>query len=539
MHPESGRPNHALYLSNPSPAMSNASELTNVPLFSPRSRTSGVLLHVTSLPSRYGIGDLGPSAFSWVDRLHDAGQEWWQSLPLGPTGYGNSPYQSLSSFAGNGLLISPAELLTDGLLRAGDCDSHFPSDAVDYDSVIPFKHELLAKAWKYFKAGERKDLQPVYEEYCAQQAHWLDDYALFRSLKAKYRGAYYLQWPAELVRRRPDALNDARRELASQIDFVRFAQFLLLRQADRLKQYARDKGIGLIGDLPFFVSPDSSDVWANPELFLLDEQRRPRFVAGVPPDYFSAQGQLWGNPVYNWDALRSTSYRWCIDRLRALLCHVDVIRLDHFRGFAAAWYVPAGASTAQSGHWVTGPGASFFEAVRAELGRLPFIAEDLGLITPDVSELRDEFQIPGTRVLQFAFDGHADNPYLPDNYVSNTVVYTGTHDNAPTREWYEELPDAQRQNLWSYLQRTLSGSAEAAPALMGLAWSSVAALAIAPLQDVLNLGKGTRMNVPGRADGNWSWRCTEDMLSPVAFQWLRSLTENSKRSSGSYANGLR
>ena len=286
----------------------------------------------------------------------------------------------------------------------------------------------------------------------------------------------------------------------------------------------------MIGDLPFFVSPDSSDVWANPELFLLDEHRRPRFVAGVPPDYFSAQGQLWGNPVYNWDALRATGYRWSIDRLRALLAHMDAIRLDHFRGFAAAWHVPAGAPTAQSGQWVPGPGAGFFEAVRKELGGLPFIVEDLGVITPDVYALRDQFQVPGTRVLQFAFDGHSDNPYLPHNFVPNTVAYTGTHDNAPTREWYEELPDYQRQNFWNYLKRAPGGNAEAAPALMDLAWSSRAALAIAPLQDLLNLGAETRMNVPGRAGGNWSWRCPEDMLSLPAFQWLQELTETSKRS---------
>jgi len=493
-------------------------------------RASGLLLHVTSLPSPYGVGDLGPSAFSWVDRLHEAGQGWWQSLPLGPTGYGNSPYQSLSSFAGNGLLISPDRLISDGLLRASDCDAHFSSDVVDYNSVIPFKHGLLEKAWTYFRAGERKDLQPAYDEYCAKEAHWLDDYALFRALKAKYQGAYYLEWPAELVQRRPKALSDARVELASQIDQVRLAQFLLFRQAEQLKQHAHAHDIRLIGDLPFFVSPDSADVWANPELFLLDEQRRPRFVAGVPPDYFSAQGQLWGNPVYNWDALRSTGYRWCIDRLRALLSHVDVIRLDHFRGFAAAWHVPAGASTAQSGQWVPGPGAGFFQAVQRELGNLPFIAEDLGLITPDVRALRDQFGVAGTRVLQFAFDGHPDNPYLPDNYVPNTVVYTGTHDNATTREWYEELPDGQRQNLWSYLKRAPGESGEVAPALMQLAWSSVAKLAIAPLQDLLNLGKGARMNVPGRPDGNWSWRSTEGMLSGTAFQGLRDLTEHSKRS---------
>jgi 4-alpha-glucanotransferase len=504
--------------------------VANVPPFPLEYRASGLLLHVTSLPSPSGIGDLGSSAFSWVDRLHDSGQGWWQALPLGPTGYGNSPYQSLSSFAGNALLISPGELISDGLLQAGDCDSHFASDAVDYDSVIPFKQRLLEKAWSNFKAGERKNLRSPYDEFCAQQANWLEDYALFRALKAKYRGAYYLEWPAELVQRRPNALAEARRVLATQIDQVRFAQFLLFRQADQLKEHAHAQGVGLIGDLPFFVSPDSSDVWASPELFLLDEQRRPRFVAGVPPDYFSAQGQLWGNPVYNWDALRSTGYQWCIDRLRALLAHVDVIRLDHFRGFAAAWHVPAGAPTAQSGQWVPGPGASFFQAVQKELGSLPFIAEDLGLITPDVQTLRDQFHVPGTRVLQFAFDGHVDNPYLPRNFVPNTVVYTGTHDNATTREWYEELPEYQRQNLWGYLKRTPGESTEAARALMHMAWSSPAALAIAPLQDLLNLGAGTRMNVPGRADGNWRWRCPEDMLSQPAFEWLHELTESSKRS---------
>jgi len=509
--------------------MSSDGGPAKVPLFPPEYRASGLLMHVTSLPSPYGVGDLGSSAFAWVDRLHDAGQGWWQALPLGPTGYGNSPYQSLSSFAGNALLISPGCLISDGLLQANDCECHFAEDKVDYASVIPFKQRLLETAWANFEAGERKDLRAAFEEFCVQQSGWLDDYSLFRALKAKYRGAYYLEWPAEVVQRHPDALARARRELASQIDRVRFAQFLLFRQADELKQHAHSKGISLIGDLPFFVSPDSSDVWANPEFFLLDEQRRPRVVAGVPPDYFSAQGQLWGNPIYNWDALRSTGYQWYIDRLRALLSHVDVIRLDHFRGFAAAWNVPAGAPTAQSGQWVPGPGASLFQAVQRELGRLPFIAEDLGLITPDVQALRDQFQMPGTRVLQFAFDGHADNPYLPNNFVANTVAYTGTHDNATTRQWYEELPDDQRQDFWSYLKRAPGDSAEAAPLLMRLAWSSPAALTIAPLQDLLNLGRESRMNVPGRAEGNWSWRCPETMFSPSAFQWLHELTESSRR----------
>ena len=504
-----------------------------VPPFPPDYRASGLLLHVTSLPSPYGIGDLGPSAFSWVDRLHAAGQRWWQSLPLGPTGYGDSPYQPMSSFAGNDMLISPDGLISDGLLSANDCNSHFPSDVVDYDAVVPFKSRLLQIAWKNFKAGTRDDLRENYDEFHVQHEHWLENYALFRALKAKYQGAFYLDWSEELVQRRPAALAAARRELANEIDQVRFAQFLLFRQGDQLKGYAHSKGVRLIGDLPFFVSPDSSDVWSNPELFLLDEHRRPRFVAGVPPDYFSGEGQLWGNPVYNWDALRATGYRWAINRIRALLVHVDSIRLDHFRGFAAAWHVPAGATTAQAGQWVQGPGANFFNVVLKELGHAPFVVEDLGIITPDVQSLRDEFQLPGTRVLQFAFDGHSDNPYLPRNFVTNTVAYTGTHDNPPTREWYDELPDYQRRNFWSYLNRAPGGSADAASALIDLAWSSKAALAIAPLQDVLNLGAESRMNVPGRAAGNWRWRVRPEMLSDSTLEWLRNLNQTSKRSAES------
>jgi len=502
-----------------------------LPPFPPEYRASGLLLHVTSLPSPYGVGDVGPAALSWIDRLDQAGQSWWQALPLGPTGYGNSPYQSLSSFAGNGLLISPDWLIEDELLRASECQvPSSPRNEVDYDAVIPFKHGLLEKAWANFSAGVRADLRAAYEQFRNDQAHWLEDYALFRALKAKFRDTYYLEWSAELVRRDPAALDRVRLELANQIGQVCFAQFLLFRQGERLKAHAHSRGLGLIGDLPFFVSPDSSDVWANPDLFLLDEQHRPRFVAGVPPDYFSVQGQLWGNPVYNWDALRQSGYHWCISRLRSLLAHVDVIRLDHFRAFAAAWHVPAGAPTAQSGKWVPGPGVGFFQAVQRELGALPFIVEDLGLITPDVNALRDQFHLPGTRVLQFAFDGHSDNPYLPHNYVTNAVVYTGTHDNPTTRGWFEELPGDQRQTLWNYLKRPAGKSDEAASALMGLAWGSRASLAMAPLQDLFDLGTEARMNVPGSADGNWRWRFTEDMLPGPAFEWLRDLTIYSARS---------
>jgi len=352
---------------------------------------------------------------------------------------------------------------------------------------------------------------------------------LFRALKAKFNGAYYLEWPIELVQRRSSVLVEARRELAREIDKVCFAQFLLFRQADQLKQYAHAKGIQLIGDLPFFVSPDSSDVWTDPDLFLLDERRRPRFVAGVPPDYFSAEGQRWGNPVYDWEALCQTDYVWCVDRLRALLAHVDVIRLDHFRAFAAAWHIPADASTAQAGHWVAGPGAEFFSTVQRDLGGLPFIAEDLGLITPDVRALRDQFHLPGTKVLQFAFDGHSDNPYLPENYSANTVVYTGTHDNDTTRGWFAALPQNQREKVWNYLKRRPGESSEIAWELIRLTWSSVAALAMTPLQDLLNLGTEARMNLPGRVEGNWRWRCTEDMLSEPALERLRELTATSKR----------
>jgi 4-alpha-glucanotransferase len=502
----------------------------SVPPFPTGYRASGLLLHVTSLPSPYGIGDVGPGALAWIDRIAEAGQSWWQSLPLGPTGSGNSPYNPLSSFAGNSLLISPDWLIEDGLVRASDCQIHsLPQGEVDYNAVIPFKHRLLEKAWANFKAGGRPDLRADYEQFRNGQAHWLEDYALFRALRVKFSDDHYLEWPAELVRREPAALERARRELADEIARVWFGQFLVFRQTERLKAYAHLKGVGLIGDIPFYVSPDSSDVWADPELSLLDAHRRPRFVSGVPPDYFSAQGQLWGNPVYNWDALRESGYGWCIARFRSLLAHVDVIRLDHFRGFVAAWHVSAGAPTAQSGKWVPGPGAEFFSAAEKSLHALPFIAEDLGIITPEVYALRDQFHLPGTRVLQFAFDGHWDNPHLPHNYSPDTVVYTGTHDNPTTREWSEDLPDGQRQYFWKYVKRSPGESGEVAPVMMDLAWSSTAALAMAPLQDLLNLGREARMNVPGRAEGNWRWRMSEDMPSCSAFETLHELTKNSNR----------
>jgi 4-alpha-glucanotransferase len=510
--------------------MSDSGVAASIPLFPQGYRASGLLLHITSLPSPYGTGDLGPEAFTWLDRLHKAGQSWWQLLPLGPTGYADSPYQCLSSFAGNGLLISPHFLIEDGLLRAEDCKGAFSATTVDYEVVIPFKHRLLELAWASFQGGARNDLRPSYEDFCHTRAGWLEDYALFRALRAKYNNAPYLKWPKDLVQRVPSALAQARQELAEKMDQIRFAQFLLFRQGNRVKDYARAKGVRLIGDLPFFVSPDSSDVWANPELFLLDEHRRPRVVAGVPPDYFSAQGQLWGNPVYDWEAHRRTGYAWFIDRIRALLAHVDVIRLDHFRAFAAAWHVPAGAPTAESGQWVPGPGAELFSALRSKLGCLPFIAEDLGFITREVSALREQFHIPGTRVLQFAFDGSPANSHLPHCYDADTVVYTGTHDNPTTREWFGKLSDRERREIWNYLWLAVGEPRDATPELIHLAWSSPAAVAITPLQDLLNLGREGRMNVPGRANRNWRWRATHHMLSASVFQWLGELTETCGRS---------
>jgi 4-alpha-glucanotransferase len=471
---------------------------------------------------------VGPAAFSWVDRLHKAGQSWWQALPLGPTGYGNSPYQALSSFAGNGLLVSPDLLIEEGLLSSRDCEAgrKFSETAVDFDAIIAFKHGLLEKAWSNFGSSPSPNLRSEFDKFCSERAHWLDDYALFRALKFHFKGVDFLDWPEELVRRNPAAIVRARRDLDEKLNQSRFVQFLLFRQGERLKQYAHERGIRLIGDLPFFVSQDSSDVWANPECFQLDPNLRPRFVAGVPPDYFSADGQLWGNPVYDWEALRRSGYRWCIDRLKALLAHVDLVRLDHFRGFCAAWHVPPSAKTARTGQWVPGPGPAFFEAVRSELGHLPFIAEDLGLITSDVVALRDKFGLPGMRVLQFGFDGHSDNPHLPENYTSNTVVYTGTHDNTTTRAWFEALPENARQSARSYAARAgvTMGGEEVAWDFIRLAWSSKAGLAIAPFQDLLNLGVEGRMNVPGTTGGNWRWRCTESMLEPSVFERLRELT---------------
>jgi 4-alpha-glucanotransferase len=485
-------------------------------------RSAGILLHPTSLPGPYGIGDLGEEAYRWVDRLVNAGQTWWQILPLGPTGYGDSPYQAFSAFAGNIYLLSPDFLVRDGLLQFSDLDGqYFPAEYVDYGAVIPFKLGLLARAWEQFLGGAAHGLREPFEEFCEHEAAWLDDFALFMALKAAQGGSSWQTWDPDLVLRRPEALARARRELDDLVGMHKFGQLLFFRQWLALKGHANARGLRLIGDVPIFVSGDSADVWANPELFLLDEERRPRVVAGVPPDYFSATGQLWGNPLYDWEQARREDYAWWVARLRATLRQVDLIRLDHFRGFESYWEVPAGSPNAIQGRWVKGPGLDLFFALREQLGGLPLIAEDLGLITPEVEALRDDLHLPGMRILQFAFGGAPEDRFLPHNYDRNSVVYTGTHDNDTTHGWYATISDGERHFVRRYLGRD---GGDIAWDLIRLAWSSVADWALAPLQDVLNLGTEARMNFPGKPSGNWCWRVTPELLGHGPLERLEDLT---------------
>lgn len=486
-------------------------------------RSSGILFHPTSLPGRYGIGDLGPNAYHWVEALAHAQQKWWQILPLGPTGYGDSPYQCFSAFAGNPYLVSPDRLIEDGLLTADYFATiNFPAAQVDFGPVIEFKVAMLAQAWENFKAGRAPHLRAEFEQFQQEHASWLNDFALFMALKDAHGGDSWLKWPAPSRLRAEKTLAQARAEHADKIGLHQFRQFLFFRQWFALKQYANEKGVRLIGDVPIFVASDSSDVWANPELFQLDEERQPVAVAGVPPDYFSATGQLWGNPLYDWPAHKKSNYAWWAARLRATLAQVDLVRIDHFRGFEAYWEIPAGMPTAQVGQWVKGPEADLFYALRAQLGVIPIIAEDLGVITPEVDKLRTTFELPGMRVLQFAFGGATEDRFLPHAYESrNTVVYTGTHDNDTTRGWYSGITENERNFVRRYLAR--DGS-DIAWDLIRLAWASVADYAVAPLQDVLNLGREARMNTPGTPAGNWSWRLLDNQLTRATLDRLGDLT---------------
>ena len=474
-------------------------------------RSAGILLHPTSLPGRYGIGELGHPAERFVDFLADSGQSLWQILPLGPTGYGDSPYASFSAFAGNPLLINLDWLASEGDVDPGELSQPppFPQDRVDFGPVISFKMPLLERAARRFRECTSASRRADFERFCAENAHWLDDYALFRALKDAHGGAVWNTWEWELVSRQPEALAGARRRLDDALFAHRYFQCQFFRQWETLRQYANSKGIGVIGDIPIFVAYDSVDVWAHPELFHLDEKLRSTKVAGVPPDYFSKTGQLWGNPLYRWDVMAQDGYAWWIARVRQALRTVDILRLDHFRGFAACWEVPAGEATAIKGKWVKGPRARFFSALREALGEPPIIAEDLGLITPDVKKLRDKFEFPGMNILQFAFPTDATHPYLPHNLRQNSVIYTGTHDNDTTLGWYSACGAEEKQKV----DRYLGPVGEPIPwALIRMAYRSVADIAIVPLQDILGLGSEARMNAPGKFGNNWAWRFLADAL---------------------------
>ncbi len=486
-------------------------------------RSSGILLHPTSLPGEYGIGTIGRSAYQFVDFLLLSGQKLWQIFPLGPTGYGDSPYQSFSAFAGNPLLIDFEALKNEGLISKDHLDTTqtFSYDRVDYGNVIEFKYSILRKAFSNFFNLATSVEKVKYENFCNRHAYWLEDYCLFMALKNHFQGRSWLEWDNSVKCRDFQVLENLKGELKGEIDFHKFLQYVFFKQWSYLKAYANVNGIKIIGDIPIFVALDSADAWANPDIFSFNDEMEPLEVAGVPPDYFSKTGQLWGNPLYKWSELRKSNYKWWIDRIENSLKLVDIIRLDHFRGFAAYWSVPYGQSTAINGKWKEGPGEKFFAAVREELGSIPIIAEDLGLITPDVIKLRKSFNLPGMKVLQFAFDSEEENDYLPHNYDKNSIVYTGTHDNNTTLGWYNELNTQDKEYLKKYINLK---DDDISWALIRTAWSSVSIFAIAPLQDLLKLGKEARMNIPGIAAGNWQWRCKEEDLTPHLTKELQELT---------------
>lgn len=485
-------------------------------------RASGILLHPTSLPG-IGIGDLGRAAYRFIDWLQAAKQRRWQIMPLGPTSYGDSPYACLSALAGNPLLIALERLVEDGLLDQAVLDAApaFPDQHVDFGPVIGWKTGVLQQAFEQFERSASEDQRVAFHAFANDEQSWLTNYALFAALKQAFGGAPWNQWEPEVARRDPDALNVWRERLAKDIRFHQFTQWLFFTHWRDLKRYANERGVQIIGDIPIFVAYDSADVWANPDLFYLDADRNPTVVAGVPPDYFSATGQRWGNPLYRWDVLARRDYSWWVERFRVTLQLVDIVRLDHFRGFQAYWEVPASEETAINGRWVDGPGSALFDRVREQLGRFPIIAEDLGLITPDVYELRDAQGFPGMAVLHFAWGGDASNLYLPHNIDRSMVIYTGTHDNDTTVGWWSTLDEGARAHVQQYLG--IHGD-DIAWDFIRVALMSVADTAIVPMQDVLSLGSEARMNQPGRPMGNWSWRLVPDQLRDDLAARLELLT---------------
>ncbi|MFT3721004.1 4-alpha-glucanotransferase [Pseudorhodoferax sp.] len=491
-------------------------------------RASGILLHPTSLPGPHGGGDLGPAAYHFVNWLVAAGQKLWQILPLTGIGPGNSPYMSPSAFAGNVLLVDLADLAAQGWLQAGDLDvpaGRFADARVDYAAMVPWRMQRLALAAAGFAERATPEQRAAHDAFCARHAHWLEDYALFMALAEAQPGRDWADWPAALARRDPGVLREAALQHAGRLAFWRFAQWQFFAQWGRLRAYANVRGVSIVGDAPIFIAPQSADAWARQDLFELDADGRQRVVAGVPPDYFSATGQRWGNPLYRWSAHAADGYAWWTERIRHTFALVDVVRIDHFRGFAAYWEIPAAEPTAIHGRWVPGPGPALFEAIAAALGPLPVIAEDLGVITPDVDALRHATGFPGMRVLQFAFDGKPDNPYLPHNYAPDTVVYTGTHDNDTTLGWWRAAGAGEREHAARYLGHAAAELDTGIHwAMLRAAWASVADTAIAPLQDVLGLPSEHRMNLPGEADGHWAWRFGWDMVQPAHAERLAALT---------------
>ena len=489
-------------------------------------RASGILLHPTSLPSNYGIGDLGADAYKFVDFLNDARQTYWQILPLGPTGYGDSPYQSFSAFAGNTNLIAPELLVENGLLTEDEINEKpdFPVGRVDFGLLYDWKNSILAKAYERFRSAD-SDLRERFEVFSQSAANWLDDYALYRSIKSAQSQKAWYEWDEPLKLRDENALNQARKDLREAIEAQKFYQFLFFSQWLALRKYANEKGVKIVGDVPIFVALDSADVWCNPQEFKLNDDGSPKVVAGVPPDYFSKTGQLWGNPIYDWDAMRKNGFRWWIERVKRTLETVDIVRVDHFRGFAAAWEVPGGDKTAENGQWINVPGKDLFETMGNAIGDLPFWAEDLGVITPDVEELRDSSGFPGMKILQYGFGGDAANHDLPHNYIQNSVAYTGTHDNETTVGWFLAQTNGDSAQSEFCLKYLHSDGTEIHWDFIRAVWSSVANTAIAPMQDLLGLDNAARMNLPASSSGNWNWQCQDGDFSEEIAAGLRELTE--------------
>ena len=489
-------------------------------------RSSGILFHPTSLPGKYGIGTLGKEAYAFIDFLKKSKQKLWQIFPLGPTGYGDSPYQSFSSFAGNPYLIDFDLLIEAHLLSEEDLRDIFFGDNeeyIDYGAIYNQKYPLLRKAYENFKSSDNNEMKDSLENFKRENSSWLNDYSLYISLKNHFNGLPWNEWAHDIKNRENSAMQHYKNELADDIEYHNFIQFLFFKQWNDVKRYANENGIKIIGDIPIFVAADSSDAWANPEIFLFDEERKPVKVAGVPPDYFSATGQLWGNPLYNWEKLKETNYSWWVERVRANLSTCDIIRIDHFRGFEAYWAVPYGDETAVNGQWEPGPGIDLFNAIRSQLGELPIIAEDLGLMTQGVIDLREATGFPGMKILGFAFDSGEENDYLPHTYTRNCVVYTGTHDNDTLVGWFQKAKEEDREFARNYLNSRADEEIHW-DAIRG-AWSSVACMAISPVQDFLGLGSEARINTPGVASGNWQWRLKQGILNDELAERIAKLTK--------------